>query len=150
VAGIARRSDLALAQSADAIEKSAAPATEHDHDHGHEHHAADVKKADQVPSDKHDHGHEHGHDSDGWTEKSAGSTSARKGETPMETRVFQLKHAKSSDLARGINQFYKVEINAGSDSRNNLVVRGTPDQLKEIEVLVANLDVPKPPSSPTE
>jgi type II secretory pathway component GspD/PulD (secretin) len=65
----------------------------------------------------------------------------------ITTQVINLEYADASSVATTINATFQNA--ASADTRiQAVIVRGTPDQIRDIRALIANLDVPGPPPPP--
>lgn len=65
----------------------------------------------------------------------------------ITTQVINLEYADASSVAGTINATFQNAANA--DTRiQAVIVKGTPDQIRDIRALIANLDVPGPPPPP--
>ena len=65
----------------------------------------------------------------------------------ITTQVINLEYADASSVASTINATFQNA--ASADTRiQAVIVKGTPDQIRDIRALIANLDVPGPPPPP--
>ncbi len=65
----------------------------------------------------------------------------------ITTQVINLEYADASSVANTINATFQNA--ASADTRiQAVIVKGTPDQIRDIRALIANLDVPGPPPPP--
>ena len=57
-----------------------------------------------------------------------------------EIRVFKLQYVRSSETGPTLSQLFDDVVITGDERTNSLIVRGTPEELEEIETLLKKLD----------
>ena len=61
-----------------------------------------------------------------------------------ELKVFVLKHAKANELTPVLERLFRTAEFTAEGRTNQLIIRGNPETLREVESLLEKLDVELP------